>query len=121
MGLKVFSIFDSKAGVYARPFCMTSAGTAMRVFGDMANDENDPVGQHAEDYTLFEIGTFDEDRGLIVSEATPRSLCNGIELKLAPQTHPMTAAPYVDDETLNQHRREGNGTESNTETSPERS
>lgn len=83
MGLKVFSIYDSKAAVYGRPFFLQSAGVAMRIFGDMANDEKEPVGQHPEDYTLFELASWDEDSGQFTQDAANRSLANGIELKAA--------------------------------------
>jgi len=79
--LKCFTIHDSKAGVYARPFFLQSAGVAMRIFGDMANDPNDPVGSHPEDYTLFEIASWDEDTARFTQDGALRSLANAIELK----------------------------------------
>ena len=79
-GLVAFSIFDSKAGVYGRPFFFQSAGVAMRVFGDMVNDANEPVARHPEDYTLFQLATWDEDSGKFTDDGHHKSLANGIEL-----------------------------------------
>ena len=84
MGLKAFSIFDSKAGVYSTPFMMQSVGVAMRTFADIVNDPSEQMAKHPEDYTLFECADFDEDSGLFIPLSTPHSLGNGIELKLAP-------------------------------------
>lgn len=80
--LKCFAIYDSKANVYGRPFFLQSAGVAMRIFGDMANDQKDPVGHHPEDYTLFELASWDEDTGKFTQDGANRSLANGIELKI---------------------------------------
>lgn len=57
---KVFAIHDVKAGAYLQPFFAMSRGTAIRAFSDHARDASTPVGQHPEDYTLFELGTFDD-------------------------------------------------------------
>lgn len=94
-GLKAFSIRDAKAGVFGRPFFFISAGVAMRVFGDMCNDPNDPVGQHPEDYTLFELASWDEDTGMFTQDHQAKSLVNGIELKLADKPMIEPARPHM--------------------------
>ncbi len=62
---RVFAIFDSKARAYLPPFFMPEAGQATRVFSDMVNSEEHAFGKHPEDYTLFEIGTFDDRSGYV--------------------------------------------------------
>ena len=56
---KIFSVFDVKAEIYMNPFTAGSSGLAIRTFTDIANDTSHPIGQHPEDYTLFELGTWD--------------------------------------------------------------
>ena len=57
---KIFSVFDSKAELYLTPFFMKTKGEAVRGFEDVANDKNSAIGRHPEDYTLFELGEYDD-------------------------------------------------------------
>lgn len=68
MRKKVFSIYDAVALVYAPPFVMNEEGEAVRVFADMANQADNRIGQHATDYTLFYIGTYDDSTGVVTPE-----------------------------------------------------
>lgn len=57
---KAYSIYDSKAEAYSRPFFAINKAMAIRSFQDIAADQQHPIGQHPEDYTLFEIGQWDD-------------------------------------------------------------
>jgi hypothetical protein len=57
---KVFSIYDSKTETYSKPFYMKTIGEATRAFGDLANNKDTDVGRHPEDYTLFNLGVFED-------------------------------------------------------------
>lgn len=63
MKMKAFSVFDSKAEAYLLPFFTTTAGQAVRMFSDACMQEDHAFHKHASDYTLFEIGAFDEESG----------------------------------------------------------
>lgn len=63
MKLLIYSVYDSKAKTFSQPFFSNAAGSALRSFQDIANDKNHPIGAHPEDYTLFEIGEFDDSIG----------------------------------------------------------
>lgn len=65
MILKVFAVYDSKALAYLQPFFSESVGSAIRAFGDAANESGSPIGKHAGDYQLYEIGEFDNNKGLL--------------------------------------------------------
>jgi len=55
-------------------------GQATRTFSDMCNEPNHPIGNHSEDYTLFMIGEFDDQKGEIT--AIPAiSIGNGVNFK----------------------------------------
>lgn len=81
MKYKVFSVFDSKAEVFHQPMFMRAVGEAVRAFQDEANKSSSAICQHASDYTLFEIGEWDDDKGLLTPLTTPRSLGLGTEFK----------------------------------------
>ena len=74
-----FSIFDSKLGKYFAPTFMPSRGIAIRQFSDQAMDENTPIGKHPADYTLFEVGQFDDDKGVLINHEANVSLGTALE------------------------------------------
>lgn len=75
MLLKMFCVRDTKAEAYDRPFYAESRGTAIRSFGDAANDSSHPFNKHPEDYVLFELGEYDTDSANIrLLEGGPKSL-----------------------------------------------
>lgn len=78
MRLNVYSIYDTAAGAYARPFFMQSDGQAMRAFVDIAGDKEHEIGRHPEDYSLFRLATFDDTKGVFHPEA-PECLSTGLE------------------------------------------
>jgi len=73
MQMRVFSVFDSKAEIYGMPFFMPNIQMAKRAFADYANDATTNVGKHPEDYTLFELGLFDDNNGRLTAIGTPVS------------------------------------------------
>lgn len=60
MILKIFTVYDSKVEAYAQPFLMQSKGAALRAFSDTANDKSTQYNKHPGDFTLFEIGEYDD-------------------------------------------------------------
>lgn len=60
---KIFSVFDEKAGAYLQPFFFDTKGQAIRAITDCVNDPNHGFYRHASDYTLFELGEFDDTHG----------------------------------------------------------
>lgn len=77
---KIFTVFDSKAEVYLVPFFYNTRGEAIRSFKDTVNDRSHPMGRHPADFTLFEIGHYDNETG--ICEAIPAfNLGNGVELQ----------------------------------------
>jgi hypothetical protein len=75
--LKAFAVYDTKAQCYAPPFFMASVGSAVRAFGDLANDRQSTINKHPEDYILYEIGTFDDNKGQLVAKLPVVSLGHG--------------------------------------------
>ena len=72
----VFSIYDAKAQAYLPPFFMHSEAVAVRAFSDGINDKEHAFGRHPSDYTLFNIGNFDDATGKI-EPATPIAVASG--------------------------------------------
>lgn len=81
MKLLAFSVHDSKAEAFMRPFFAETKGLAVRSFKDACNDPQQEVCKHAEDYTLFHIGAFDQVSGMLVPLASPVAVGTAITFK----------------------------------------
>lgn len=79
MKLYIFSIFDSKAETFNSPIFLPAIGQARRTFGDQVNDKESPFNKHPGDYTLFHIGEYETDTGLLTPLTTPTSLGLAVE------------------------------------------
>lgn len=80
MKLRIYSIYDSKAEAYMNPFFMRNDGEALRGFMDGIENSDTPFHKWPQDYTLFHVGHWDDESGLI-ENTTPKSLGNGVELQ----------------------------------------
>lgn len=78
MKLFLYSVHDSASGIYDRPFAMQSDAAAIRGFKDACEDAESFIGKHPEDFTLVQVGTWDDNLGKIVGE-NPRKVTNGLE------------------------------------------
>lgn len=74
MKYKVFAIFDSKVKAFITPFFQRSSGEAIRAFSDAVGDVNSGFCKHPEDYTLFELGEFEDMDASFQLLETPHSL-----------------------------------------------
>lgn len=63
MKSKVFTVYDSKTQVFRAPFHMRNEGEALRAWQSIANDENSEIGKYPEDFSLLEIGEYDDETG----------------------------------------------------------
>ncbi len=70
MKLKVFSVYDSKAEAFIQPFYSQTTGTAVRSFEQAVQDPTHEFRKFAGDYTLFELGEFDQSTGHFTQLAT---------------------------------------------------
>ncbi len=67
MEQRVFSVYDSKTEAYMRPFYALTVGEAVRIFVDAVGDKTSMFSRHPGDFTLFEIGKFDDAVGTLDS------------------------------------------------------
>lgn len=65
MTLKVFTVYDSKADAYLPPMFLPTKGLAIRSFSDAANSEGHNFHKYAGDFTLFEIGEYDDSNAMV--------------------------------------------------------
>lgn len=80
MIFRIFSVHDSKAEAFMTPFFMPKTAQAQRIFEQMVRDETHQFSRAPHDYTLFEIGMFDDEDGG-VDRSVPMSVINGAQVR----------------------------------------
>lgn len=81
MKIKLYSVFDSKLAAFDVPRSGMNDASVIRTFADAVNDERNVMWfKHPEDYSLFFVGTFDDELGQLIACA-PKSLVTASALK----------------------------------------
>jgi len=83
--LRVFAIRDDKAEAYMQPFCTQTRGQAIRMFTDSVNaqdgQQRSVISDHPEDFGLFELGTYNEANGVILTfQEGPQFIVKAIDV-----------------------------------------
>jgi len=81
--LNIYAIHDIKAEAFLKPFFADADGLAIRMFQEAANDQDHGFCKYAEDYTLYRIGVWDEQNG-VVHASTHKTLGNALQYKEQP-------------------------------------
>lgn len=81
MKLEMFSVRDTKTGVFMNPFCCRTPGEAERSFKDTTNNPETMLCRYPEDYDLYAIGYWDDMTGKIENYDTPRHLVKAVQVK----------------------------------------
>lgn len=74
MLLKMFSIYDCKVETYTVPYYYKTRGEAVRSIIDLLKEGKHEFAQHPEDYTMFELGSFDLSKAEFHLDSTPISV-----------------------------------------------
>jgi hypothetical protein len=65
---QMFTVYDEKSEAYLQPFFLDTTGQALRAISDCLIDDNHQFARHPADYTLFQLGTYDDSTGVIVND-----------------------------------------------------
>lgn len=79
MRLKVYSVRDSKGGIYHPPMFLRSHGEAERAFNQVAKDTTKQIGQYPEDYDLFYLGEYDDTDGKLHPLDSPSHIIKAVD------------------------------------------
>lgn len=74
MIVQVFSIYDTKARIYSRPFFAINGETAGRMFGAAALDASTELAKYPLDFFLFHVGSFNDEQGVFDNLPAPVNL-----------------------------------------------
>lgn len=81
MKLKMYSVYDSKVEAYLQPFFMRTRGEALRAFQTTVSDPGTHFYLSPGDFTLFEIGEYDDSNGMVEQPLAIENLGNGMQFK----------------------------------------
>jgi hypothetical protein len=76
----VFSILDTKAKVFGNPWNVVNVEVATRMFGHAITDSESDLSKSPRDFALYQLGLFDDVKGVIIAEEMPTLICTGHEL-----------------------------------------
>lgn len=78
---QIFTVYDSKTEAYLPPFFTQTKGAAIRMFEDTCNDQEHQFYRHSEDFTLFQLGSYDDQIASFDLYETPSPIGKAIEFK----------------------------------------
>lgn len=67
----MYTLYDEKAQAYATPFTSPNLFTALRSFHAAKNDPQTDIYRFPNDFTLYEIGSFDDSTGFLTALNCP--------------------------------------------------
>ena len=68
---QIYSIYDSKAEVYSPTFTANNNGDAIRAFQNDIQKGQSMLATNPEDFTLFHLGEWDDEKGKYIMVDAP--------------------------------------------------
>lgn len=101
MNHEIYSIYDEKAAAYLQPFMMQTTAAAIRAITDCVTDPEHTFAKHAEDYTLYHLGSFNDENGHYKTE-TKLPIMTLLEIKASITVFPKNG--FTEDEMIQMTR-----------------
>lgn len=79
--IKLYTIFDKKMELHQEIIVSQNVSTVTRTIGEAANDPKSILCRHSTDYSLWEIGEYNQETGTIEAREKPHFVTNISELK----------------------------------------
>lgn len=95
MLMKAYSVMDVKAKAYNTPFFMAQDGMALRAFGDLVRDPKTSIHAHPEDYSLFHVGSFDDESGIMIAIDAPAYIGKAVDFVEQLPAGPVAVPPKI--------------------------
>jgi len=87
MKLQVYAVYDAAVGCYMQPFFLRSKGEALRSFMDAVSDRKTQFSIHPEDFSLFQVGEYEEATGTLIPSLTPVKIVAALDVVRIPPPH----------------------------------
>lgn len=89
--MKLFAVRDVKADAFGAPQTISTRGLALRGFADACADSRSEFAKYPDDYSLYEVGTYDPNTGMVSAHRLPdfvasaRSVVDQIKIAKNPE------------------------------------
>lgn len=93
MKAKIVTVYDSKVEGYSNPLSWRSRGEAVRSFQEAVNSPDHQFSKYPMDFSLMEIGEFDEETGRLTAHEKPVSLGLANDFKRPTESLPVRLPP----------------------------
>lgn len=97
MLLGLFAVYDSAIKTWMAPLYMRNKGEALRWWQEICNNPESKVAKHPADFTLFELGTWDDDKCNFDLLKTPVKL--GVAIEFIKTIDSPVGKPLKEDKT----------------------
>jgi len=84
MKVQMYAVYDAKLEAYMMPLFMQNKGAALRAWETTVNDPSTQFSKYAADFTLFQIGEYDDSTGIVSALPAKISLGTALEFRKAP-------------------------------------
>lgn len=79
MILKAFAIRDSKSEHFNQPWFKSTQAQAERDFHTITNDPKSTINSYPDDFDLYYLGEYDDQKGIFTSLDTPLHLKKAVQ------------------------------------------
>lgn len=79
----VMAAFDKKARAFMTPFFSAHVDVAIRSFKQAATTPDHQVSQHPEDFSLYHLGTYNDENAVFTLLATPAHVAEALSFQKA--------------------------------------
>lgn len=79
MLMSIYSVYDSGISTWFPPCFVRNKGEILRWWSETANDSQSKISKHPQDYALFELGTWDDEKCKFDFHKAPLSMGLAIE------------------------------------------
>ena len=83
MEMQQVAIWDTKAGAFLPPFVVRQDAIAVRWFAEQMANPASEFAKFPGDYTLVNLGIWDDETGSTISHTAPKALMTGLAAKAA--------------------------------------
>lgn len=79
----ILSVRDAKADAFGRPIFVGTVATGARSFSDEVNrkDADNQMFNHPEDFSLYDLGSFDDQTGSFELHSSPQFVLEAVTVK----------------------------------------
>lgn len=79
--LKIYSTFDAKLKTFTHMFTTSHTGQALRMWEQECNDPKSMLSKYPTDFVLYEVGVFDQDKGMIEPHSPIHQVATALDYK----------------------------------------